>query len=78
MYRRNIVKNRDAIYKDVYNATIRVQLEVHMCAFVMQLGHAHIHILINNWSKEKKKKEQEKHHDLDMCISAFQYYYLRI
>lgn len=72
------MKRRDAIYKDVYNTTIRVQLAIHTCAFVMQLGHAHIYILINNWSKEKKKKEQEKHHDLDMCISAFQYYYLRI
>jgi len=54
------VKHRDAIYKDVYNATIRVQLAIHTCAFVMQLGHAHIHILINNWSKEKKKERAGK------------------
>lgn len=48
--RRNIVKSRDAIYKDVYNATIRVQLEIRahlLCNWV-----THIHILINNWSKE--------------------------
>lgn len=42
--RRNIVKNRDAIYKDVYNATIRVQLEIRAHLLCNWVTHIYIYI----------------------------------
>lgn len=39
-------------------------------------------IQLDQYVKITRRKKQEKHHEkhthLDMCISAFQYYYLRI
>lgn len=56
-----------------------VTIRIHTVADALRICYAtgSRTLLIGEKDKEKKK-EQEKHHDLGMCISAFQYYYLRI